>query len=230
MIPQGLENLILTGKAKADVLTHVGGAFGSIEVNPDKIMILWGITIFPFVDQDADNTGHLTGTVSASIYTLTLNSDGQREVLPFKFAFNDNGTLIGNSIYLPLYSIHRSRVTFDLRRFDVGRSHGTTAAPLNIGEQNAPFGARGVPVVKTIDPLGAAFVPVPFSVDLWHTGTAGAGANNLKFEVPASKQSTLNSAARFYDFAEPVTSDNFPVIHFNCVFANSSNFEKLLVR
>jgi hypothetical protein len=234
MIPKLLEELILAGKAKSDILTHVGGSYGSFDVEPDKIMIIWGLTLFPFYDQKFN--GQEVMPPDSSLYTLTFNSEASREVIPFKFSYGESASgkiyLTGSAIFLNVYSIHRGKCTFDIRRFDPAQSNGTVAAPNNEGEQPTPFGSHGLTVTKTIDPLGIAATVVNFNTDLWkNNAQAPAGANLAKFEVPADNQSQIVAVNNYYAGTAPtVKTDNFPVLLFNCVFCNSSNFSKILVR
>jgi len=251
MIPQGLENLILSGKAKHDIWNFSVGSFGNIIVPPDKILIIYQITIFPFTEQIIDReTMENTAPPETTIFQLVMNSEGNREVIPFKFSyhfwedsrglqtFKYNYPPIGSAVVLPVYSIHRKTLTFDLRKLilrfcDYGER---TVDQVVDGCQGKPFGVDGQSHLKVLDPLGLAPVPVVFQNEQWHNETDMASMQQLKkLEVPADNQSKVTSMSDYFNSmpnsnTNEINTNSTPIILFNGVLANASNFDKLLIR
>jgi hypothetical protein len=248
MIPSALEHLLLTGKAKHEIYSFVGGSLGAINIQPDKVVIIYQITIFPFTEQLLDTEASEQNPIPEStVFELVLNSEGNREVIPFKFAFDvweDSRGLQGfkwnypprgSAVVLPVFTICRNKLIFDIRKLVLRFANDGegTPTPAKDGIQQHPQQPEGISTIKYINfsPNGATD-PVNYSYDLWPNETEAYGQNHPKPEFPANNDSVLKSMYQYFQFSagssNEINDNSCPVILFNAVLINSSAYDKLL--
>lgn len=221
MIPVKLEELILTGKAESDVLVHAAGRFGRWEINPDKLLIVYGLTIFPCVDHDETGGDY-------PVLCYTLQSLKSRQVFPYRTLHNaeQDGTMVGSPTYMPVYLIHQGVVTLDIRRYEDPRTWGVTNAPIRVedGAEEQPYGLNGMNATEQIDLFPLAINPLVY-VPYFNSQFPTPGANNQKPEPAADPGSVITSV-----YQQSGGHNTWPIIWLHVVLTNSGNFNKILAR
>jgi hypothetical protein len=222
-IPGELERLIVAGKAKPDTLSVVGSGYNRWEIGSNKICIIYGVTVFPWVDYDRDTNPY-------HIFSLTFRSDHTRESIPIRC--DDQQTPMqkkgGSIIQIPLYQLHRGVLTLDIRKWPNPELWLVTPWPVRPTDQAQPnpLGYEGQTAVKSIRPDAATV----YDWDAWPNPDDKPGVfattGNLRPEMPATANSVLES------LIVPVANNEWsvPIILIHCVFCNSNNFTNLAVR
>ncbi|MEI8136120.1 MAG: hypothetical protein WCH21_02230 [Bacteroidota bacterium] len=232
MITQNLVDLINSGKAQFRNWTTGGTASSRIPVPKNNYIVITDFTYHHFAGRFLNNTTDeeiIKNAFDNCVNNLRFNSFGQDYAYTIRSGFNITRPIVGNSVVINFpngdtkydcYQVHKTDVHVDLWRFpnlDTWVLNGgnlsdkTSEGRAPYGYGTAPMNPPAFPVQRSIDFLGATFVPY---------------GENQGIPLPANWRETFHSDINFNTILFPPAINDvdgqftYPLINISYVLVN----------